>query len=105
MSTGVQPEQNRVKTQGNAQVPGVRREEQQEFDSWRHQTHQHQQQGFNPMSSMASDPYLSSFYAGSYHYQGFGVGDGETLKIGTCEVLLENCHPFFQAPGRTAAIT
>jgi len=76
MSTGVQPEQNRVKTQGNAQVPGVRREEQQEFDSWRHQTHQHQQQGFNPMSSMASDPYLSSFYAGSYHYQGFGVGDG-----------------------------
>jgi len=25
---------------------------------------------------MASDPYLSSFYAGSYHYPGFGVGEG-----------------------------
>ena len=30
----------------------------QEFDSWRHH------QGYNPLSSMASDPYLSSFYAG-----------------------------------------
>ena len=51
-------------------------QEHQEFDSWRHQTHQ---QGYNPMSSMASDPYLSSFYAGSYHYPGFGVGDGKQI--------------------------
>lgn len=52
-------------------------QEAQEFDSWRHQTHQPgPQQGYNPMSSITSDPYLSSFYAGSYHYPGFGVGDG-----------------------------
>ena len=67
---------------GGGVAPGqVRRDpplqEHQEFDSWRHQTHQPQQPGYNPMSSMASDPYLSSFYAGSYHYPGFGVGDGK----------------------------
>ena len=96
MSTGAVPE-HRMKQQqpggaGPAHVGGgvvaggaghtgqVRRDqplqqpEHQEFDSWRHQTHQ---QGYNPMSSMASDPYLSSFYAGSYHYPGFGVGDGK----------------------------
>ena len=54
-------------------------QEHQEFDSWRHQTHQPQQPGYNPLSSMASDPYLSSFYAGSYHYPGFGVGDGMSI--------------------------
>ena len=56
-------------------------QEHQEFDSWRHQTHQPQQPGYNPLSSMASDPYLSSFYAGSYHYPGFGVGDGMSCII------------------------
>ena len=56
--------------------PGVQHQEHQEFDSWRHQTHQ-PQQGYNHLNSMASDPYISSFYAGSYHYPGFGVGDGE----------------------------
>jgi len=90
MSTGVVPDHGRMKQQpgaGPAPVQGgvapgqVRRDqplaqEHQEFDSWRHQTHQ-PQQGYNPMSSMANDPYLSSFYAGSaYHYPGFGVGDG-----------------------------
>ena len=58
--------------------PGVQHQEHQEFDSWRHQTHQ-PQQGYNHLNSMASDPYLSSFYAGSYHYPGFGVGDGESI--------------------------
>ena len=86
------PEHQRMKQPaggGGPPAPGgvapgqVRRDpplqEHQEFDSWRHQTHQ-PQQGYNPMSSMASDPYLSSFYAGSYHYPGFGVGDGKLLN-------------------------
>ena len=90
MSTGLAaPDQTRMKQPGPGVGQPARRQaepamqEPQEFDSWRHQTHQPgPQQGFNPMSSMASDPYLSSFYAGSYHYPGFGVGEGECC-----------CHP------------
>ena len=88
MSAGLAPDQTRMKNPPAGGGPGgvagqVRREqgiqqEAQEFDSWRHQTHQPgPQQGYNPMSSITSDPYLSSFYAGSYHCPGFGVGDGE----------------------------
>ena len=62
--------------QGNG--GGVREPQGQEFDSWRHQQQPHQP-GFNPMSSLASDPY--GFYQQSqafHHYPGFGVGEGRT---------------------------
>ena len=68
---------NRMKGQGNG--GGVREPQGPEFDSWRHQQQTHQQQGFNPMSSLASDPY--GFYQQSqafHHYPGFGVGEGNS---------------------------
>ena len=90
MSAGLAPDQTRMKAPAGGGAGGVAaqvrrdqglQQEAQEFDSWRHQTHQPgPQQGYNPMSSITSDPYLSSFYAGSYHYPGFGVGDGELSK-------------------------
>ena len=74
--SSVQQDPNRMKGAGGG---GVREQQHggQEFDSWRHQQQQtHQPTGYNPMSSLASDPY--GFYQQSafHHYPGFGVGEG-----------------------------
>ncbi|XP_063223922.1 YTH domain-containing family protein 1 isoform X2 [Bacillus rossius redtenbacheri] len=74
MSAGVSDQ--RMKGQGN-QVNGPKDHvnEHEDFDSWRAPHHQ----GYNNAisTSMASDPYLSSYYgAASFPYQAFGVGEG-----------------------------
>merc|ERR1719319_336036 len=55
------------------------------------------------MSSMASDPYLSSFYAGSYHYQGFGVGDGTWSNGGGDHMTFLGSYGGQIAPGTEQA--